>query len=154
MLICFSWIIANHLAVGSFPKFDYEINYLSKLGITSVLCLTQPKEIKVPQLIKNKFVWRNVPIPDGAKGGVPNVKQFEEAYSILSRWQERGQVTFVHCLAGVERSPAVCALYLTLAQNISLEKAIALVQAQHSYAKPNPSQVAVMRQFLEWVNND
>ena len=153
MLICFSWIINNRLAVGSFPKLDYEIAYLSKLGITSVLCLTQAKEIKVPQSIKNQFVWRNVPMPDGAKGGVPNVKDFQDAYSILSRWQQRGHITFVHCLAGVERSPAVCALYLTQVKDISLEEAISLVQAKHSYAQTNPSQLAVMREFLQLSQN-
>lgn len=144
----FSWIIPNHLAVGSFPKLDNEIAYLSRVGITSVLCLTERKEVKVPQDIKNRFVWRNVPIPDGATGGVPKVEQFEEACTILSRWGKKGHATYVHCLAGVGRSPSVCALYLTQLEGISLEEAIAKVQDRHPYAHPDPAQITVMQKFL------
>ncbi len=148
MLIRFSWIIPNRLAVGSFPHQDYEITYLSKMGITSVLSLTEPKELKIPQPLKNHFVWQNVAIPDGAKGGVPKLEHFKDAYAILSRWQERGHGTFVHCLAGVGRSPSVCVAYLAKSQGIPLAEAIAKVQDRHPIARPDPAQIAVMEKFL------
>ena len=148
MLIRFSWIISNRLAVGSFPQLDYEIGYLTKMGITSVLSLTEPKEINIPQPLKNQFVWRNVPIPDGAKGGVPKLEHFQEAYTILSRWQQRGHATYVHCFAGVGRSPSVCAAYLAKAEEIPLEDAIAKVQDRHPVAHPDSAQIAIMKQFL------
>lgn len=144
----FSWIIPNRLAVGSFPKSDHEIAYLSRVGITSVLCLTEPHEIKVPQDVKNRFVWKNVAIPDGATGGVPKIEHFQEACAILARWQQKGHATYVHCLAGVGRSPSVCAAYLTQAEGLLLEEAIAKVQDRHAYAHPDPAQIAVMQKFL------
>jgi protein-tyrosine phosphatase len=148
----FSWIIPNRLAVGSFPKSDPEITYLSRVGITSVLCLTEPKEVTVPQEMYNRFVWKNVPIPDGAMGGVPKVKHFQEACAILSRWHQKGHSVYVHCLAGVGRSPSVCAAHLTQIEGISLEEAIAKVQDRHPYAHPDPAQIAVMQKFLAYCD--
>ena len=144
----FSWIIPNRLAVGSFPKLDSEILYLSKVGITSILCLTEPSEVKVPKEIYHRFVWKNVAIPDGATGGVPEVKHFQQACDILARWHKKNHSIYVHCLAGVGRSPSVCALHLTQVEGLSLEEAMAKVQERHPYAHPDPAQIAVMKQFL------
>jgi len=144
----FSWIIPDRLAVGSLPQSDYAIAYLRRIGITSVLSLTMPREVKIPQAIHNQFVWKNVPIPDGAKGGIPEIKHFQQACAILLRWQQKNHVTYVHCLAGVGRSPSVCAAYIATIKGISLADAIAYVQDRHANAHPDPAQIAVMYQFL------
>lgn len=144
----FSWIIPNRLAVGSFPKLSYEISYLTRVGITAVLCLTDPQEAPVPQAIHNQFVWRNVAIPDGAMGGIPDIQQFQQACSILSRWHQNGHVIYVHCLAGVGRSPSVCIAYLTQIERLSLQDALGKVQASHPYTYPDPSQIRVLQAFL------
>ena len=144
----FSWIIPNRLAVGALPQSDHQIAYLSRIGITSVLSLTTPKEVKISQAVPNRFVWKNVSIPDGAKGGIPEVKHFQEACAIILRWQQRNHVTYVHCLAGIGRAPSVCAAYLATAKGISILDAIAYVQDRHRNAHPDPAQISVMHQFL------
>jgi protein-tyrosine phosphatase len=144
----FSWIIPNRLAVGSFPTHSYKISYLSRVGITSVLSLTEPEEISVPQEVYNRFVCRNVAIPDGARGGVPTVEKFQQACAILSRWHQKGHVTYVHCLAGVGRSPSVCIAYLTQVEGISLQEAIGKVQERHPPTYPDSAQIDVLQEFL------
>ncbi|AFZ42606.1 Dual specificity protein phosphatase [Halothece sp. PCC 7418] len=144
----FSWVLPNRLAVGSLPQSEYAIAYLSRIGITSVLSLTTPKEVKIPQEIHNRFVWKNVPIPDGAKGGIPEVKHFQEACATLLRWQQRHHVTYVHCLAGVGRSPAICAAYIATIKGISVAEAVTYVQDRHRNAHPDLAQISVMHQFL------
>lgn len=144
----FSWIIPNRLAVGSFPKLSYKISYLSQVGITAVLCLTEPEEVPIPQEIYNRFVWSNIAIPDGARGGVPKVQHFQQACAILSRWHQNGHVTYVHCLAGVGRSPSVCIAYLTQVEGISLPEAIGKVQERHPPTYPDSAQIDVLQKFL------
>lgn len=144
----FSWIIPNRLAVGSFPKLDQEIAYLSRVGITSILCLTEPDEVKVPKEIHHRFVWKNVAIPDGAAGGIPEVEHFQQACNILARWHKKNHSIYVHCLAGVGRSPSVCALHLMQVEGLSLEEAIAKVKERHPYAHPDSAQIEVMKEFL------
>ena len=144
----FSWILPDELAVGSFPKEDSSIFKLRKEGITAVLTLTEEDEITVPEELKHNFVWERVAIPDGYTGGVPSVDQFEQARSILQRWSKKMHAIYVHCLAGVGRSPSVCSLHVMQKEGKSLEDAIAFVKQQHSYASPDEHQVRVMKELL------
>ena len=148
----FSWILPDELAVGSFPKEDSSIFKLRKEGITAVLTLTEEDEITVPEELKHNFVWERVAIPDGYTGGVPSVEQFEQARSILQRWSKKMHAIYVHCLAGVGRSPSVCSLHVMAKQDSSLEDAIQFVKKQHSYASPDEHQVRVMKELLANAN--
>ncbi len=144
----FSWILPNQLAVGSFPQKTTSASQLRREGITAVLCLNEEQEQPVPEDIQNGFLWQRVAIPDGFTGGVPSEAQFGEALKILNRWQRKGHVVYVHCLAGVGRSASICCLYVAQKQGLSLEDAIAFVKEQHHYASPDKHQVKVMQQYL------
>lgn len=148
MLENFSWVLPQQLAVGPFPHNPHDVSFLSRVGVTAILCLTKERERPVDRDILNRFVWERVPIPDGAKGGVPTVAQFEAALAVLDRWHARGHATYVHCLAGIGRSPSVCAAYLARTNDWELERAISFVQERHASARPDPHQIRVMRQFL------
>jgi atypical dual specificity phosphatase len=144
----FSWILPQKLAVGSFPNAATSISRLRREGITAVLSLTENHERLVPDNIAHSFLWEQVPIPDGYKGGIPTEAQFAQALQILNRWYRKGHVVYVHCLAGVGRSASVCSLYVSHNQGLTLKEAIALVKSQHSYASPDSNQIAVMERFL------
>lgn len=144
----FSWILPDQLAVGSFPEDGAAIFKLRKEGITAVLTLTEEPEIKVPSELQHNFVWERVAIPDGYTGGIPSVEQFESALRIVNRWAKKRHAIYIHCLAGVGRSPSVCCLYLVANKSMSLDEAIAHVKEQHSYASPDQHQVRVMRELL------
>ena len=150
MLNRFDWILPDRLAVGPFPKSSLSINYLRRMGITAILSLTEESEGSTAELQHN-FVWQRVPIPDGFLGGIPTESQFDQTLQILERWSDKGHVIYVHCLAGVGRSPAVCALYLSKQQAIPLDKAIAYVREQHSITAPTLNQIQVMEQFLSML---
>lgn len=145
----FSWILPKELAVGSFPRPTTSASYLNRMGITAVLCLTEVGEATVPGEITHNFLWERVSIPDGFTGGIPTVEQFEQALNILSRWRKKGHVIYVHCLAGVGRSPSVCVAYLVQNRGIDLGEALHFVKECHAYANPDVHQVRVMRTFLK-----
>jgi atypical dual specificity phosphatase len=144
----FSWILPQKLAVGSFPNATTSVSRLRREGITAVLSLTEKHERLVPDDVAHSFLWEQVPIPDGYKGGIPTEAQFAQTIQILDRWYRKGHVVYVHCLAGVGRSASVCALYVSQDQGLTLKDAIAHVKAQHSYASPDSNQIAVMERFL------
>jgi atypical dual specificity phosphatase len=144
----FSWILPQKLAVGSFPNATTSVSKLRREGITAVLSLTENHERLVPDDVPHSFLWEQVPIADGFKGGVPTEAQFAETLQILDRWYRKGHVVYVHCLAGVGRSASVCSLYLSHRQGLSLTEAIALVKSQHKYASPDRNQIEVMQRFL------
>ncbi len=144
----FSWILPQKLSVGSFPNSTTSISKLRREGVTAVLSLTEKQERLVPDELAHSFLWEQVPIADGFKGGIPTEEQFAEALQILNRWYRKGHVVYVHCLAGVGRSASVCCLYVAQDQGLSLKEAIAYVKAQHSYASPDPNQVEVMQRYI------
>jgi len=61
-----------------------------------------------------------------AEGGVRMMKELM-----------RDEKVYVHCSAGIYRSPQMIALYLTLCEQFPVEKAIQMVKENHPYAKPN-----------------
>jgi atypical dual specificity phosphatase len=144
----FSWILPQKLAVGSFPNATTSVSRLRREGITAVLSLTEKHERLVPEDVAHSFLWEQVPIPDGYKGGIPTEAQFAQTIQILDRWYRKGHVVYVHCLAGVGRSASVCALYVSQEKGLTLKEAIAHVKAQHSYASPDVNQIEVMERFL------
>lgn len=144
----FSWILPHKLAVGPFPRSENHIAYLSRQGITAVLCLSEEHERDIPDEVFNRFVWERVPIPDGFTGGVPECEHFARTLAILRRWQQKGHVVYVHCLAGVGRSPSVCAAYLSHTEGMEVDQAIALVKQRHELAEPDAAQIAVMKEYL------
>lgn len=144
----FSWVLPQKLAVGPFPRSPHGISYLARTGITAILCLTEEKEIKVDRDILNRFVWERVAMPDGARGGIPSLAHFETATAVLARWLDRGHAVYVHCWAGIGRSPSVCAAYLARSQGISAAAAIARVRERHGIACPDPHQIRVIRELL------
>jgi protein-tyrosine phosphatase len=44
---------------------------------------------------------------------------------------------YVHCSAGIYRSPQIIALYLILVERYSVETAIEVIKEKHPFAKPN-----------------
>jgi len=44
---------------------------------------------------------------------------------------------YVHCSAGIYRSPQIIALYLSVFQSYSIEEAVCMIKSKHPFAKPN-----------------
>lgn len=49
----------------------------------------------------------------------------------------REERVYVHCSAGIYRSPQMIALYLVLCEQYPLETAIQTIKENHPYAKPS-----------------
>jgi len=136
----FSWIRPERLAVGSCPSSEFAVAQLGRCGITAILCLTERGEHAVPSVLYNRFLWERIAIPDGAAGGIPSQAQFVQATDTLDRWQQKGHAVYVHCLAGVGRSPAVCAAYLARCRNMEADEALRWVRDCHAWADPDAHQ--------------
>ncbi len=144
----FSWILPQELAVGSFPKNAASAAKLQTMGITAILCLNEEAELAVPDEVSSQFLWHRIAIPDGYTGGIPDPAHFAEALEILTDWRQAGQIMYVHCMAGIGRSPSVCAAYLVHQQKMSLREAIQFVKSCHAAADPDPYQIRVMQKFF------
>jgi len=65
--------------------------------------------------------------------------------------QTRGPV-YVHCLAGIERSPTVCLAYLCRYQNLQVWEALNWLKSIHARTGITSEQLRVVSSYLADVN--
>jgi protein-tyrosine phosphatase len=68
------------------------------------------------------LVYRNIPVTDFNPADLQ--RQLSECASVLERLLKDGHIVYVHCTAGVIRSPTVVAAYLHWCEGWELEKAV------------------------------
>ena len=66
-------------------------------------------------------------------------KRCEGALLLLKKLISQNKKVYVHCSAGMYRSPQIVVLYLVLHENYSLEEALNKVTERHAFARPNVS---------------
>ena len=73
-----------------------------------------------------------------AEGGVKLMKELIKEEKV-----------YVHCSAGIYRSPQMIALYLILYEQFSAEKAVQTIKEKHPYAQPN---IKIIKQALGLIH--
>jgi protein-tyrosine phosphatase len=59
------------------------------------------------------------------------------AIELLKNLVKQRKKVYVHCSAGVYRSPQIVVLYLILTEKYSPEEAVEFVKSRHPFARPN-----------------
>ena len=73
------------------------------------------------------------------------VENADEGIEIMEQILSSGENIYVHCSAGIYRSPQMIALYLIAIKKYQLEEAVTLLEERHPYARPSPK---VIKQAL------
>jgi protein-tyrosine phosphatase len=136
--------VTPHIVVGSCPMRPDDLNRIQKEAEASALLSLQHDDclahwgIRYAQMRSRAseigLALTRVPIRDFDIGDMR--KQLPSALSALAELQAEGHRTYVHCTAGLGRSPLVILGYLTLIELRDPEEAIALILARRSDAVP------------------
>jgi predicted protein tyrosine phosphatase len=142
-----SWIIPRKLAVGGLPQ-PGDGAILAREKIKVVLSLCAQSEGTLPEDVVQKFRCLRFILPDSyyILGLQPN--QLEQVVELIHNHIQSQQPIYVHCLAGVERSPTACIAYLCLHHDMELWEAINRVKQAHPNARPTESQIQVIRDLI------
>jgi protein-tyrosine phosphatase len=125
------------LFVGAFPESVYEIEALQRIGVSAVLSLQTDEDIE-------EFgPFPNSPESLCADRGVRlcrmPVRDFDEpalqealpgCVAALRRLIDQGNTVYLHCTAGINRSPTVAAAYLHWCSGWDLDTAVKYVKAR------------------------
>ena len=110
-----SWITPN-LVLGSSPSFDKDFQKLKSLNVTAVLSLQTDEDrgdggIEGERIAANKggLVFASIPIEDFNAAELRSC--LPAGVAALERLLGQGHTVYVHCTAGVNRSPTVVAAY-------------------------------------------
>lgn len=122
----FSYVAPN-LWVGVNPLDEADMEKLKARGIDAILSLQSPEDVNDPgwensAAVAAGIVFRNVAVTDF---DTDDLKQrLPECVQALDELVHEGRSVYVHCTAGISRSPTVIAAYLHWRKDWPLQKAI------------------------------
>ena len=145
------WVIPGKLAVGGLPQSE-DIVTLSRANIKVVLSLCAEIEGSLPEVVRRDFNCLRLILPDRYYTTEIEISQLDQAVGIVHQSLQNQLPIYVHCLAGIERSPTVCIAYLCRYQNLELWEALNWVKQAHPSTMPNESQLRVLREFSQIQN--
>jgi atypical dual specificity phosphatase len=147
-MIQYRWIIPHQLAVGPLP--DAEIyQQLKTAGIQAVLSLCAADEGEIYPQVPQEFLWERLVLPDSHYEERMQVEQLAAAVAIVDKAISQHLPIYVHCLAGMERSPTVCIAYLCAHQGLELWEALNWVQQYNRRTSLQSHQLQVLQEFVQ-----
>ena len=132
--------------VGSAPTKLEHLEKLKSEGIVSILSLCSNEEVKFPSEMRQFFEVAQFILPDHKYGKYPNKGEIESVLFILEKLMKDGPV-FVHCFAGIERSPLVCIGWLVTRHKMSVNDALSYMMSIHKRTNPLPKQLQTLYGF-------
>ena len=141
-----SWVIPGKLAVGGLPRSGMATK-LTSAGISMVLALCDESEGKMLPEIEASFQTGRYVLPDRHYRQKLTPVQLAAAVEIVHQSLQNQQPIYVHCFAGIERSPAVCVAYLCRYGQQNLWEALEWVKSVHPPTSPTTEQLRVLEQF-------
>lgn len=131
--------VADRLYVGSYPQSPEDVRYLKdELGVTAVLSLQDDDDHELLgirwDLLGSAYRRAGLlairePIEDFSPKALR--KRLDDAVAALERLHSSGHRVYLHCTAGVNRSPTVAIAWLHRHGGLSVEDAVAQVTERH-----------------------
>lgn len=146
--------IVPGLYSGAIPLDAADVEALSAEGITRVLNLVEHREYEpgTRQLIEAVYAELQIEecrLQTRDFGGLA-AQYLEHAVAIVNPWLDAGQVVYVHCRAGWQRSATVVAAVIAVRQDLDPNQAIARVTQAKPTANPLPHQ---REDLISWWND-
>lgn len=136
-------IVNGKLLVGSRPQDERDVEQLKKLGVTAVLSLQSDTDLSRTGL-SWAALWR-LQVERGLEVHRHSITDFnpqdlieklEESVDILDDLASRHERVYVHCTAGVNRSPTICIAWLFMRQGRTVSEAMDEVLRRRTVAQP------------------
>ena len=140
------WAVPHVLAMGGLPQ-TQDVNRLKRAGIQTILSLCAEAEGPLPATVKKEFRCLRYILPDSRYRFPLKVQQIQAVVHLIQQCERRRQAVYVHCVAGVERSPAACIAYLCYDREMELMDAIDWVKLVRPAASPSNHQLKVIREL-------
>jgi len=142
------WVIPGKLAVGGLPQLG-DRDRLQQANIQVILSLTAPIEADLPPEVARAFRCARVSLPDSRYEADLRVERLAKAVALVHRSLSQQLPIYVHCLAGVERSPLVCIAYLCCYHQLDLWEAVNWLKHVRPCAAPSMAQLQVVQDLVQ-----
>jgi len=144
----FDWILINKLAIGTSPTKEDDLNQLKKNKVKNILGLCSEKEVNWHENINHDFSCFRFVLPDSHQKKLPTSEQLNTAFNLLKDLV-RKDITFIHCVASMERSPLLCIMYVMEKYKLNVEDALDFVKRVHNETNPTNDQLLCIKNFID-----
>jgi predicted protein tyrosine phosphatase len=143
--------VFDGLLIGAYPLDPDDVSMLQRLGVRRVLNLCEDSEYKEGEreavhdaLSKTGIDEYRLALVDYAS---LEDDELEGAVLEVNQWLDEGQLTYLHCRAGWQRSAAVAAGVVAIRRGVDIDEAVAYVQSRKPSADPLPHQREDLRRW-------
>jgi hypothetical protein len=140
------WVLVHEIAVGTAPRAESHLNRLSGEGIEGILSLCSEQEAPPPADLASRFYSKRLVLPDHRSERLLDLSELQAALLALAELRSHGPV-YVHCVAGIERSPLVCLGWLMQQHGLTAQRALDYLMQVHPGTNPLPGQLALLNQL-------
>lgn len=141
-----SWLRTRRLAIGPMPRNPGHWLALRQQGIQSIFsCCELEEGVWLPP---QEWLQRRFPLPDHRHPDAMTNDILAEAVNSAFELYSAGQPLYLHCWAGMERSPLVAIGLLCRAESLNFFDALAQVKDQHPVAKPLIPHLLILESLL------
>lgn len=120
---------------------------LASQGVRSVFSCCDPEE--GPWQPPPAWKQGRLPLPDHRHRQTPDPERLDQAINTALDLYTNSPALYLHCWAGMERSPLVAVGLLCRAESISIFDALAQVRSLHPAAKPITGHLVVLESLLQ-----
>ena len=143
MAIKINWVLNKKLALGPAPRKKEDLNKLKNNQIKSILSLCSENEVNVEVNYEEDFYCKRVILPDHKYEEALTIDQLNLAINTLAEIIEFGPV-YVHCVAGIERSPLLCMAWLVKNYELTPTQALDYLMDVNAGTNPLPDQFSLL----------
>ena len=142
------WVIPGKLAVGGLPQ-PGDSKILARAGIKVVFSLCSGTEGVLPPDVLQSFYCLRLNLPDSRYATKLKTIQIAKAVIVINKSMRKQWPVYVHCLAGIERSPTVCIAYLCRYYKLELWEALSELKRVRPESMPTETQLRVLQEFIK-----
>jgi len=125
--------IIENLWLGS-VDFIHDFDFLKENKITHVVSIIERK-ISTAAIVYNNITQLHISLSDDENELIGNYLQ--ECVEFIKTALESGGAVYVHCFAGISRSPTIVAAYLITSMRISANNALEIIRKERPESDPN-----------------
>lgn len=143
----YSWVLTGRLAVGPMPAGEAHWQQLEQAGLRARFSCCYPHE-EGPAPVPPHWVSGGVPMPDHRSQEPLEPERLASALAAAERLLHQGAPLYVHCLAGIERSPLIAVGLAARARHLPLFDALDWVRRCHPAALPLVTHLELLERLL------
>jgi hypothetical protein len=144
--LTYSWVISGRLAIGPLPRDPSHWEQLQSAGFRSRFSCCYPEEESCAP--PDHWLSERVSLPDHRRQEPLLPERLQQALETAERLVESQPATYLHCMAGMERSPLVAAGVVARQRGVHLLEALDVIRLCHPSAMPIYSDLDVLEAVL------